>query len=357
MRIGIFGGTFNPPHIGHTKAAKNAATENNLDLLIVIPTGMPPHKKIPDSTPSPQTRLHMTQNAFCDVRNCVVMDFEVFSSDYNYTIDAVNRIRQNYPYAELFLLVGADMFNTLDCWKDSSSLLKLVAPICLSRDKIPISSSKIRKMLPLRKGRKFLSDSNYAYIIKHRLYNAMPQWKWLRERAHLMLAPSRIPHVDACESEAVCLARCWGVSVDDAREAAILHDITKKLDFSENMCIISKHRFSIDMIGFHEEKLLHAVTGAIIAKSEFGVSDVVAEAIKWHTTGKAKMSMLEKVIYIADYIESTRDFPGVKNLRRVAYKNIDDAMIIGLKMSIDELIARGITPNVSTYEALSDLCK
>jgi nicotinate-nucleotide adenylyltransferase len=67
------------------------------------------------------------------------------------------------------------------------------------------------------------------------------------------------------------------------------------------------------------------------------------------------MTLLEKVIYIADYIEATRDFPGVIELRRKAYKSIDDAMILGLEMSIDDMLARGITPNDTTYNALSDL--
>jgi len=355
MNIGIFGGAFNPPHIGHVKAAETAVIQNNIDLLIVIPTGIPPHKALPDNTPCPEYRMLMTQNSFSNSSNVRVSDMEVFSNDSNYTIDTVKKIKHEYPGSELLLLVGTDMYEALDTWKDSEALLKIVKPVVLPRDVIIISSSELREKLPLREGKNFIDDLNYALIIKHRLYSAKPEWNWLRERAHSMLSPLRIPHVDACEIESLRLASRWDVDPDDAREAAILHDITKKLDFSQNMCIIAEHGIIIDKLGNHEEKLLHSITGAALAQSEFGVSDKVADAIKWHTTGRAQMTMLEKIIYIADYIESTRDFPGVDTLRRVAYENIDEAMIIGLEMTVSDLKSRGISPNKATYEALCDL--
>jgi len=355
MKIGIFGGTFNPPHIGHVQATKTAVVQYKLDLLIVIPTGIPPHKTLPDGTPEPEARLQMAKNAFNDSGTIKVLDMEVYSREKNYTIDSVIFLQRRYSNAEFFLLVGNDMYDSIDTWKDSDRLLEIVTPVLLPRDIISISSSDLRKMLPQRAGVEYLSDSNYSYIIKHRIYDAKPDWDWLRKRAHSMLSPQRIPHVDACEVEALRLAGRWGVDSDEAQEAAILHDITKKLDFSENMCIIAEHSVKIGKLGFREEKLLHSVTGALIAQSVFGVSDTVANAIKWHTTGKSGMSMLEKVIYIADYIESTRDFPGVEELRKIAYENIDDAMIMGLEMTVMDLESRGITPNAATYEAIIDL--
>ena len=357
MRIGIFGGAFNPPHTGHVQAAENAVKQNGLDLLLVIPTGTPPHKALPSDTPDPGKRLKMTKKAFSHFGNAIISDMEIYSKENNYTIDSVSSIRREYPDAGLFLLVGNDMYDTLDSWKKSSALLETVTPVLLPRDIIKISSSEIRSKLKERQGSEYLADSNYAYIIKHRLYGAKPEWDWLREQAHSRLDPLRLPHVNACEVEAVRLAERWGADPDDAREAAILHDITKKLDFSQNMCIIAEHGVDVGELGSHGEKLLHSITGALIAQSEFGVSDEVADAIKWHTTGKAKMSMLEKVIYIADYIESTRDFPGVEKLRKTAYENIDDAMVIGLEMTVDDLKQRGISPDSSTYEAIYDLAR
>jgi len=355
MKIGIFGGAFNPPHIGHVHAAKSAAAEYDLDLLIIVPTGIPSHKALPPGTPEPEIRLYMTQNAFSDIQNAHVSDIEIHSLDSNYTIDTVSSIMKEYPGAELFLLVGTDMYETLDTWKDYKSLFEIVTPLLLSRDIVDISSTELRKMLPKRGGAGLVSQSNYAFIIKHRLYGAKPDWSWLRDRAHSMLDPLRIPHVDGCESEAIRLAERWNAGIDDAREAAILHDITKKLDFNENMCIIAEHGIVTGGLGSNEAKLLHSITGALLAQSEFGVSDTVANAIRWHTTGRAGMSVLEKVVYIADYIEPDRDFPGVDELRRTAYTNIDDAMIMGLEMTVSRLLTRGIIPNAATYDALEEL--
>jgi nicotinate-nucleotide adenylyltransferase len=87
--------------------------------------------------------------------------------------------------------------------------------------------------------------------------------------------------------------------------------------------------------------LLHALTGAALAKERFGVSDEVYEAIRWHTTGKPDMSTLEKILYLADYTEPTRDFEGVEALRRLSFEDLDRAMALGLKMSIEDLKERG----------------
>ena len=357
MRVGIFGGSFNPPHNGHVNAASVAVASNELDLLIVVPTGTPPHKKLPKLSPSPQMRFDMTKNAFSGLKNAVISDLEIFKTEPCFMIDTVSAIKKEYSGADLFLLLGDDMHESLLAlnWKDSEELLNLTTPILLSRDVIDISSTELREMLPEREGTSYISDDNYSLIIKHRLYAAKPNWDWLRGKAHEMLLPIRIPHVDACEVEAMHLAERWNVNIEDAREAAILHDITKKLDFSENLCIIAEHGENIEELKKGEEKLLHSVTGSLLAKSIFGMSDAVTEAIRWHTTGRFGMSTLEKIIYIADYTESTRDFPEVDELRRKAYNNIDEAMVMGLEMTVSDLLFRGISPSLGTYGALYDL--
>jgi len=357
MRIGIFGGAFNPPHVGHVQAAKTAAECHDLEMLIVVPTGIPPHKPLPQITPDPEIRLLMTQNAFSDVPNTIISELEIYSLNNNYTIDTISALQKEYPGADFHLLIGTDMYDTLDTWKESKTLTELVNIIVLSRETIKISSTELREMFPERKGLIYVCPATYALIIKHRLYGAKPDWNWLRESAHLMLDPDRIAHVKACEAEAIRLAKHWKVDIDNAREAAILHDITKKLDFNENMCIIAEHGIDIGDYGKNEAKLLHSITGAALAQSEFGISNTVADAIKAHTTGSLEMSALAKVIYLADYIEETRDFPGVDALRRLAYENLDAAMIMGMEMTINDLHKRGITPHDKTYNVLSALKK
>jgi len=383
LKIGIFGGTFNPPHIGHLQSAKTAAKQLGLDRLLIVPAGAPPHKPLPEGTPSADVRLSLVHATFDDVRGAAVSDIEIKDSKFKYTVDTVKAIKKEYNGARMFLLVGADMFLSLGTWKDSESLLKSVTPAVFSRnaddnrnisvysdelqelfgtrteiienDVLDISSSQLRRLLPQREGVRYITDTTYSYIIKGRLYGAKPDWAWLRGKAYAMLDPKRVPHVAGCESEAVKLAERWGADVDDAREAGILHDITKKLDTAEHIGILAQNGIYIKNLQNSEEKLLHPKSGAALARTVFGVSDEVSNAIMWHTTGRRGMSLLEKVIYLADYIEPERDIPGIDELRKEAYADIDKAMIMGMEMSVDDMRSRGIIPNTTTFDALDDL--
>ena len=108
----------------------------------------------------------------------------------------------------------------------------------------------------------------------------------------------------------------------------------------------------LDSAMLESPQILHAVTGAEMARRSFGVSEEVCSAIRWHTTGKPDMSLLEKIIYLADYIEPTRDFEGVEKLRRLCYEDIDEAMILGLEMGLEELRRLNIEPHPDSVEAL-----
>ena len=166
------------------------------------------------------------------------------------------------------------------------------------------------------------------------------------------MKPKRIPHVAGCETEAVRLAEHWGADVDEAREAAILHDITKHLDMDDQLQLCRKYDIMTDTVEAAEVKLLHAKTGAAVARFEYGMSQAVSDAIMWHTTGRADMTLLEKIIYIADYMEPTREFEGVDILRSLAYSDLNLAIVMGLKMSIEDMRSRGITPHLRTEESL-----
>ena len=383
MKIGIFGGTFNPPHIGHISAAREAADTIGLDKLVIVPSGKPPHKLLPVGSPMPEARLEMTRLAFNDVSNVLISDYEIKKTGPGYTIDTIDAVMSDNPGAQLYLLMGTDMYLTLETWKDGKRILSAATPVVFARTPennnriveyshyllekyktktiiidnniVEISSSELRDLLPARDGIEYLAEKNYSYIIRERFYGARADWGWMRARAYSMLDPSRIPHVAGCEEAAVSLAQRWCIDVDDAREAAILHDITKRLTPEENYQILSEHGYDPLDAEFSEVKLLHAKTGAIVALSMFGVSKKVTEAIKWHTTGKEHMSALEKVIYLADYIEKTREIDGIETLRTLAFDNLDDAMIMGLRMSVADITGRGMTVNSATQDALDCL--
>ena len=158
-------------------------------------------------------------------------------------------------------------------------------------------------------------------------------------------------HVAGCEAEAVRLALHWGEDPELAAEAGILHDITKRCSCEEQLNLCEKYGIIIDNSERSNPRLLHARTGAALARELFGADDAVCEAIRWHTTGKPDMTLFEKILYLADYIEPTRDFDGIGPLRELAYEDLDRAMALALKMTIDEVRRAGREVYVDTLTA------
>jgi nicotinate-nucleotide adenylyltransferase len=126
MKIGIFGGTFNPTHIGHISAAISTLHQLNLDLLLVVPTGIPPHKEMPAGSPSGEERYEMASRAFQDIGQVKICDIELKRKGKSYTSDTIDWVMSQYPGADLWLLVGTDMLSCMEIWKDHDWILKNV---------------------------------------------------------------------------------------------------------------------------------------------------------------------------------------------------------------------------------------
>ena len=381
MKIAIYGGTFNPPHRGHVESLQAVYEQAKPDRVLVIPASIPPHKELAAGSPDAEKRLELTRLAFKELPYAEVTDMELTRTGKSYTSDTVAELLSKYPDAELMLAMGTDMFLSFETWHEYRYLIDNVTMLVFARregedekifkygeyleskygakinyimhDPLPISSSEIRRLLPRRLGRELLPGVVFARIVKNGDYAAKPDFPWLREQSYAYLSPKRIPHVQGCEWEAVRLAKRWGESEEDAAEAGILHDITKKLVLSEQLILSEKYGIINDTYETANVKLLHAKTGAALARDLFNISDRVYSAIRWHTTGKPDMTLLEKIIYMADYIEPNRDFPGVDKLRKLAYEDLDAAMVLGLKMSLEDIRSYGAEPyevTVSAYE-------
>ena len=173
----------------------------------------------------------------------------------------------------------------------------------------------------------------------------------LRNEAYKLLDEKRVPHVAGCEEEAVKLAERYGEDTEKAAVAGILHDITKRLSFEEQLGLCREYGIENDEDELKAPKLMHAKTGAALARDKFGIDEDIYSAIRYHTTGKPDMTLLEKIIYLADYIEPTRHFEGVEELRALAYENIDRAMELGLAMSLEEIRGKGQNPYKDTKDA------
>lgn len=393
MKIGVYGGTFNPIHRGHLSAASAAAEQLGLDKLLLIPDAIPPHKPLPAGSAGGEDRLEMVRLCTGDLPvSAEVSDMELRRQGASYTCDTLLALRRAYPADELFLLMGSDMFLSFETWSRPAEICRLATLAVFSRRRedesavfgrqkikleqtygaritvvrnphvVEISSTELRERLSRGQGREHLTEPVYGYILRKGLYGTKTDLKRLspeelRPIALSYLKPKRMPHVLGTEQEAAFLAEKYGADVTSARIAALLHDCTKKLDMEQQLSLCAHYGLALDELEQTSLKLLHSKTGAAVAKDRFGVSQEIYDAIYYHTTGKAAMTLLEKIIYLADYIEPSRSFPGVEELRRAVHADLNRGLYEALQDSIRELHGYGSPVHPHTQEALEYITK
>jgi predicted HD superfamily hydrolase involved in NAD metabolism len=168
--------------------------------------------------------------------------------------------------------------------------------------------------------------------------------RWIDER--------RLQHSMGVSRCAVDLARHYGVDEAKAELAGLVHDCAKCLSLDKSLDLGRKYGFEADEISLNNNALLHAPLGAYLAGDLFGIQDTeVLEAIACHTTGKENMSLLDKIIFVADYIEVDRNYPGVKEIRKLAYADLNESVIKALELSIKNVLERGRLLHPMTIEA------
>jgi putative HD superfamily hydrolase of NAD metabolism len=172
------------------------------------------------------------------------------------------------------------------------------------------------------------------------------------------ISEKRLIHTLGVAESAVELAVLYGENVEKARYAALVHDCAKNIKDDKLIQIARAHNYKIDSICKKNAQLLHGLIGAIIAYEKMEIKDKeIFNAVRYHTTGKKNMSKLEKIIYLADYIEPSRDFSGVNNLRELAKINLDEAVLLALNNTIKFVISRGELLHIDTVHARNYLCK
>ena len=389
-RIGIYGGTFNPPHIGHLRGAAQAIEALNLDKLILIPDRIAPHKQIPSGSPTPEQRLEMIRISASHYGKMEVSDIELRREGPSYSYITVRQIHELYPEAKLYLLMGTDNFTSFFKWRNPEEILKYVTLAVMSRGErgeaeaieaqkqaiealgyeavvvenrvTVISSTQLRRLLAFRCAGEFLPEGVLDYIREKRLYDTRTDWKNLpmedlEQVVISLLNPNRVAHVLGCRDTAVALAKHWGADPVDAARAGILHDITKAIDGPLQLTLCDAYGKILSDFSRKYPKTLHALTGSLVAERIFGKNEAVVKAIQWHTTGKADMTLLEKIIYVADYMEPNRNFPGVEKLRELAFTDMDAALKLGLEMTLEHLKNQGAEVSPESREALAWLNK
>lgn len=132
-RIGIYGGSFNPPHLGHIFAARKARQLLGLDKILLIPAAIPPHKAVAEGSPDGETRLALTQLAIAGETGMEVSRIELDRPGPSYTVDTLRELRESYPQDELYLLMGTDMFLSFFQWREPEAIAALAVPVCMAR--------------------------------------------------------------------------------------------------------------------------------------------------------------------------------------------------------------------------------
>lgn len=127
--IGFFGGTFDPPHLGHIQLALALKEKGNLDAVFFCPTFLSPSKKKHQSSVSPQDRLAMVKRAIEPVKEFHLIEEEIHSKRATYTIDTIRSLYQKYPKAQFRVLLGEDHLSTFSSWKEANELLKIAPPL------------------------------------------------------------------------------------------------------------------------------------------------------------------------------------------------------------------------------------
>lgn len=166
----------------------------------------------------------------------------------------------------------------------------------------------------------------------------------------------RFEHSLGVKEKAEELAHLYNVPVMKARIAGLLHDCAKNHDKNQLLEIALRSNLSIDKVVKHNLQLLHGQIGAKIARDKLGVQDRdILNAIRYHTTGREHMSNLEKIVFLSDFIEPGRDFPGVENLRREALFDLNKATLMALDHTIKYVIRKKALLHPFTIYARNDL--
>lgn len=373
QRIGILGGTFDPIHNGHVILAREFAARLQLDAVLMMPTFVPPHKVKSDLAPAVD-RLEMCRLACKPYPELIVSDMEINRRGASFTVTTLEQLKALNPNTDLFLLVGADMFLTLATWYRFADIAKLATLCVAPRDgsateellkyaeelekqgavcrvepiDVPyLSSTAIRKRAAAGESiDDMVPQAVAAYIRDQRLYTTNKRYcnveDQYRDIIRGRLTPKRFMHSLAVADQAEHLAKKYGADPQKARVAGLLHDILKDTDRDSQLQILQDFDILLDTVEKKAPKLWHARAGAVFVENILGIHDAeILDAIRYHTTGRAGMSPLEVVLYLADFTSADRDYPDVDVMRRLAEEDRHAAMDYALAYTIADLREQG----------------
>ena len=363
MKIGIFGGSFDPVHIEHTRLARAAIDGLGLDKLVVMPAHTPPHKPWKTLAPD-EIRIEACRLAFADIPKTEISDYEIAQGGTSYTYLTCRHFRALYPTAELFWLVGTDMLRDFPTWKNTEEILQTVTlAVCARNERaewleteraaffekfgkrfavLPyngadVASTKIRVLAGAgMRLSEYMPEKAAEYIEKSGWYEVA------NAKAALALETARrSAHSIRVAQLAATRAPSLGIPERQAVTAALFHDCAKNLP--DNSPYL--HGFFLPTEwGKVPKEVIHQFLGAFVAEHAFGVKDKeVLAAIAYHTSARPNMSALEELTFLADMLEEERSYEGIERLRELFWQGNDlqECMRVALYETLKFLEKKG----------------
>ena len=383
QRIGILGGTFDPVHNGHLRMGQSVLDAGILDQLLVLPSGMPPHKSC---SASAEDRWKMIVAACaCDSR-LVPSRQELDRAGKIYTFDTLTAVRHEYPKADLYYVIGTDTVMQLHTWYRSDEVLSLCTFLVCPRadgsepkeykdelkrlkekgarfrsvpmQPVYVSSTEIRSVLPSGAVPDSLPVPVFEYCRCKGLYGTPGKLDragpWI-DGLFAALKPGRFAHSLSVAYAAERLARIHGEDPLRAEQAGLLHDCAKYYPLEEMRAIAAAHSLTDDPAMLESGALLHSLVGAQVAKDVYGMDDpAVLEAIRYHNTGFAGMSRLAMCVCLADSIEPLRkSYPLLEEVRALAEHSLEQALLLSLEGTAGYVQSRGRFLHPRTRDTIS----
>lgn len=378
MRIGIMGGTFFPIHNGHLKMAEAALVQYSLDKIWFMPNKIPPHKSNPRIEEMTKHRVAMVELAIEKHASFEYQPYEIEKDDISYSYQTLLYFKNRYPEDEFFFIIGADSLYTFDTWRCPDVIAKLCTLVVACRDQkgpkemrrqaeylteiynanicfldMPfanVSSTEIRNALYENKYlQSMLPGRVFAYIVEQELFYPQMIKDFMRQLKEV-LDENRYLHSLGVMKTAALLAKRYEQDVIRIMTAGLLHDCAKCIPGREKIWLCEKVNIPMTAIEKRNPGLLHAKLGAYLAKTKYGINDEeILNAIWYHCTGRPQMSLFDKIIYVADYMEPNRDkAPNLANIRELAYVDLDACLVEILKQTLDYLNNGKITVDPMT---------
>lgn len=370
MRTGIFGGTFDPVHKGHLICAREVMNQLQLNKVIFIPTGDPPHKIARRITPAAD-RLAMLSAAIEGESCFSVSDIECRRKSYTYTYDTLLELHKTAEKKEeFFLIIGADTLADLFNWYRSEAVFRLCSFAAMKRPgsdesvfcrnlakaeaagakvfvadvpQIDVSSTKIRAAAAAGEEiGAYVPAPVCEYIRRKDLYRpGKMQFAEIYEDVKRLLSEKRFAHSVGVMEECVRLGKIFGADPELCRLAGLLHDCGKELTKQQYKWLGIKTEEFGDYDG--KQVLLHGEAGAILAEARYGITDdQVLAAIRCHITGKPEMGLLAQILFVADYTEPGRQGAAFDFVRsKLAEGSLERAVLAECENTIQYILDRG----------------